>query len=156
MEIAPAEGKIGEKVYLPEIEARGEIVEKPDTGGKVRVRIGNVFLVTELSKLFKDSKSRKAKDKITSSTAFVETTPSMELDLRGMTFDEAQPALDKYLDDVSFGGLDNVTIIHGKGTGALKTKVHNHLKNHLRVKSFRLGYWNEGSYGVTIVEIKKD
>jgi len=153
---AAAFGEVGEEVYLPEINAAGEIMEKPDANGRVRVRIGNVILHTELRRLYRSAGKDKQQKQYSGQSAFVDVSPEIEIDLRGMTFDEAQPVLDKYLDDVYSARFDNVTIIHGKGTGALKTKIQNHLKNHHRVKSFRLGYWNEGSYGVTIVEIKKD
>ncbi len=149
-------GRVGEKVYLPDMQASGEIVEKPDKSGRVKVRIGNVVLLTDLRKLFSRDETHSSAQSFSGSTAYVESTPELQIDLRGLTFDEAQPALDRYLDEVSLAGLDRVSIIHGKGTGALRTKIQNHLKNHWRVKSFRLGEWNEGSYGVTIVEIKKD
>ncbi|MCD6163034.1 MAG: endonuclease MutS2 [candidate division Zixibacteria bacterium] len=153
---AAADGTEGEKVYLPDLKAIGEIVEKPEPSGKVRVRIGNVILHTEMRKLFKSSEQGEAKAPITHTNPFVNVDPSMEIDLRGMTFDEAQPVLDKYLEDVYQAHLDNVTVIHGKGTGVLRIKVQDYLKRHSKVKSFRLGNWNEGSFGVTIVEIVKD
>ncbi|MCP4582533.1 MAG: endonuclease MutS2 [candidate division Zixibacteria bacterium] len=156
IDLAAAIGQAGEKVYMPEMQASGEIVGKPDKNGRIRVKIGNVVLVTELRKLFKAKSSESAKPIYTRSAAYVDTTPETQIDLRGMTFDEAQPILDRYLDDVSIAGLERVTIVHGKGTGALRTKIQNHLKSHFRVKSFRLGNWNEGSYGATIAEIKRD
>jgi len=149
-------GKVGEKVYLPEMQASGEIVERPDKSGRIKVRVGNVVLQTELRKLFSASDTAAVPSTYSGSTAYTDSNPDLQIDLRGLTFDEAQPALDRYLDEVSLAGLEKVSIIHGKGTGALRTKIQNHLKNHYRVKSFRLGEWNEGSYGVTIVEIKKD
>jgi len=150
-----ADGRVGEKVYLPEMQASGEIVEKPDKNGRIKVKIGNVVLLTDLRKLFSGTDTPAAGPAYSGSTAFVDAAPNLQIDLRGLTFDEAQPALDRYLDEVSLAGLDKVTVIHGKGTGALRTKIQNHLKNHYRVKAFRLGEWNEGSYGVTIVELKK-
>jgi len=149
-------GEVGEKVYLPDMEAAGEIIEKPDTAGRVRVRIGSVILQTELRRLFK---KRPDDQEIKSAIAFTPTSlpePKMEIDLRGLTFEEAEPLLEKYLFDVYRAGLNSVSIIHGKGTGALRTKVQNYLKNNSHVKSFRLGHWNEGSYGVTVVEINRD
>ncbi len=146
-------GLPGERVFLREMNAVGEIIEKADRDGRVKVRIGKVTLVTDLAKL--TLKAEAAPDPAGGYRFDAEITPSLELDLRGLTFDEAQPVLDKYLDDVYLAGLDSVTIIHGKGTGALKTKIHQHLKGHSRVKSFRLGNWDEGSYGVTIVEMMK-
>ena len=79
---------------------------------------------------------------------------SPELDLRGMMTDEAVSALDRFLDDAMLANLQQVTIIHGKGTGALRAAVHQQLKNTRSVKSFRLGRYGEGEAGVTIAELK--
>ena len=76
-----------------------------------------------------------------------------DLDLRGMTGEEAIPMVDKFLDDAVLTGLHRVDIIHGKGTGALRKKVTEFLSHHPRVKSFRLGEWNEGGTGATVVEL---
>ncbi|OQX92355.1 MAG: hypothetical protein B6D58_03350 [candidate division Zixibacteria bacterium 4484_95] len=150
-------GKVGEKVYLPDIDVTGEVIEKVDRSGKIRVRVGNAIVLTELRRLFKataDDESYKAQQK--GYSIYEKAMPDMQINLRGLTYDEAQPILDKYLDDVYLAGFDSVSVIHGKGTGTLRTKIQEFLKKHHRVKSFRLGNWDEGSYGVTIVEIKKD
>ena len=77
-----------------------------------------------------------------------------ELDIRGMMTDEAIPVLEKYIDNAQMAKLNTVTIIHGKGTGALRAAVHESLKRSRQVKSFRLGRFGEGENGVTIVELK--
>lgn len=79
---------------------------------------------------------------------------SPEINLIGMTTDEAVPILDKYLDDAYLAKLSTVRIVHGRGTGALKNAVHAHLKRQKYVKSYRLGVFGEGDTGVTIVEFK--
>lgn len=76
-----------------------------------------------------------------------------ELDLRGLTGDEATPRVDKFIDDAILAGFSRVEIIHGKGTGALRKRITEFLAQHPRVKSFRLGDWNEGGDGATIVEL---
>ena len=76
-----------------------------------------------------------------------------DLDLRGMTSDEAIPIVDKFLDTAMLAGLNRVDIIHGKGTGALRKKISDYLAKNPRVKSFRLGEWNEGGTGATVVEL---
>jgi len=76
-----------------------------------------------------------------------------ELDLRGMTGDEALSHVDKFIDSAILSGLNRVDIIHGKGTGSLRKKVSEFLSSHARVRSFRLGDWNEGGMGVTIVDL---
>ena len=77
-----------------------------------------------------------------------------DINLIGKTVDEALPLLDKYLDDAYLSHLPQVTVIHGRGTGALKNAVHTHLKKTKYVKSFRIGTFGEGDQGVTIVEFK--
>ena len=80
---------------------------------------------------------------------------STSVNLIGKTVDEAIPELDKYLDDAYLAHLPQVTVIHGRGTGALKNAVHQHLKKLKYVGSYRLGTFGEGDQGVTIVEFKK-
>lgn len=77
-----------------------------------------------------------------------------EIDLRGMTGEEAVAAVDKFLDGVTLAALPSVNIIHGKGTGALRRRITGFLKGDPRVKSFRLGEWNEGGSGATIVQLQ--
>ena len=77
-----------------------------------------------------------------------------EINLIGMTVDQAMPVLEKYLDDAYLAHMSQVTVIHGRGTGALRTAAHNHLKRTKYVKSFRLGEFGEGDMGVTIVNFK--
>jgi len=76
-----------------------------------------------------------------------------ELRLRHLTVDEAAFRLDQYLNDAFMAGLPSVRIVHGKGTGALRQAVHEALDKHPLVKSYRLGDYGEGDYGVTIVEL---
>ena len=80
---------------------------------------------------------------------------STEINLLGMTVDEALPALDKYLDDAYLAHLPSVRIVHGKGTGALRNAVQNHLKRIKYVASYRLGEYGEGDAGVTIAVFKE-
>jgi len=77
-----------------------------------------------------------------------------ELDIRGMAVDEALPVLDNFLDAAYMGNLPNARIIHGKGTGVLRSAVQEELRRCKYVKSFRLGVYGEGESGVTIVEFK--
>ena len=78
-----------------------------------------------------------------------------EIDLRGQLLEDAVFAAEKYIDEAFLGGLVNVTIIHGKGTGVLRKGIHDMLKTNPCVKSYRLGVYGEGETGVTVVELKK-
>ncbi|HBG56174.1 MAG TPA: endonuclease MutS2, partial [Ruminococcaceae bacterium] len=80
--------------------------------------------------------------------------PAMELDLRGQTAEEAVMNLDRFIDSAVLSGVDRLTVIHGKGTGVLRSAVQKRLRNHPGVKSFRLGTYGEGESGVTIVQLK--
>ena len=81
-------------------------------------------------------------------------TISPEINLIGMTTDQAIMTLDKYLDDAYISHISPVRVVHGKGTGALRAAVHQCLKSHPSVKSYRLGAYGEGEAGVTVVELK--
>jgi DNA mismatch repair protein MutS2 len=78
----------------------------------------------------------------------------LELDLRGERFENAIQRVEKYIDDALLAGYPRVSIIHGKGTGALRTGVQDYLKNHRFVKSIRFGEASEGGSGVTVAELK--
>ena len=78
----------------------------------------------------------------------------MEVDVRGMTLDEAIAAVDIYLADATLAGLNEVSIIHGKGTGVLRTGIQRHLRTHMNVKKYRDGMYGEGEQGVTVVTLK--
>lgn len=78
----------------------------------------------------------------------------MEVDVRGMTLDEAIAAVDIYLADATLAGLNEVSIIHGKGTGVLRTGIQRHLRTHMNVRKYRDGMYGEGEQGVTVVTLK--
>ena len=78
----------------------------------------------------------------------------MELDIRGCACDDGVYQLDAFIDQAVMSNISTITIIHGKGTGLLRTAVHRRLRSHPSVKNFRLGLFGEGEDGVTIVELK--
>ena len=90
----------------------------------------------------------------TSSVQLAHKPVSLSVDLHGYTVEEAIVELDKYLDDAFLAGLHEVSVIHGKGTGALRSGIHQFLRRHPHVESFRLGKYGEGEGGVTIVTLK--
>ena len=78
----------------------------------------------------------------------------LEIDVRGMTVDEASLEIDRFIDNALLSSVANFTIIHGKGTGALRKGIHTFLRKHPSVRTFRVGTFGEGENGVTIVELK--
>ena len=114
---------------------------------KINVHVTNLKLVDEQSYEIERS-----------GTAAIGMSKAMSIsprtDIRGMNVEEAIMALGKYLDDAAMAGLTEVTVVHGKGTGVLRSGVHQYLKTNHHVKSFRLGQYGEGETGVTIVTLK--
>jgi DNA mismatch repair protein MutS2 len=151
-----AQGLPGEKVIIKGIEAHGEVLEPADSSGRVRVKIGNATMLTDLENLIRKSDPSQQLPKSIDIKTTYSPNPGLEVDIRGLTFDEAEPIIEKYLDDAGNAGLENVCIIHGKGTGALRQKVQKYLDQNPFILSHRLGNWNEGSSGVTIVTLKKE
>ena len=114
---------------------------------KVTVSEDEVFLL-------ENQKTEKPAVSARSNIALRTESTSVELDLRGMMTDEAIPILERYLDNALMNKLQKITVIHGKGTGALRKAVQQSLKTNKTVKSYRLGVFGEGENGVTIVELK--
>lgn len=132
---------------------QGVVVSDPDRENRVLVQWGDVRLKVPVNALKPAEAPKKSKAK--GLTSFhVERTVRDEIDLRGMTADEAIEAVEEYLGDAMSTGYNSVRIIHGKGTGVLRREIGNYLKRHRLVKSQRLGSWNEGDVGVTVVELK--
>ncbi len=150
--------KEGSNVRITTLGHEGVVVRPPDKEGNVLVQAGLMKVLVHMSNL-EPSKGKKenqpASYRSGGGVGLVEKTKNMspEIDLRGCTIDEAKALIDKYLDDASCANFSPVSIIHGKGTGALRAGIHAFLKGHRHVKSFRLGSLGEGDTGVTIVEV---
>ena len=151
----------GDEVYIKNIGKRGTVTNGPDAKGNVTVSAGLLTTKTHVSNLVlaegqgamftsKEGKSMPAR-------AYRPSAPvafSPEIDLRGQTGDDAWFACDKYLDDALLAGVHQVTLVHGKGTGALRAYLQNMLKKDARVSAYRNGKIGEGDAGVTVVELK--
>ena len=118
---------------------------------KLTVKAGEVRLIEEVEKETKSGPTRHVQTNIRTTGGRAAST---ELDIRGMMTDEAELVVDQFLDHALMSKLNLVTIIHGKGTGALRQAVRQQLKRHPAVKSFRPGRYGEGEDGVTVVELK--
>lgn len=147
----------GEEVYVTTLSQKAVVISGPDSKGDVLVQAGIMKINVPLKKLMKDPNAKKDVKKTGAARIAQQKSFSVSssIDLRGQTVDEAMYNLDKYLDDAFLAGLGSVTIIHGKGTGALREGIQSQLRNHPYVKSMRIGNYNEGGTGVTIVEIKR-
>lgn len=149
--------KVGDEVYVPKFSQQATVVGNPSRQGEVPVQIGNMKLTVHLSELQAIAPSKKSPKPAGSVGKLVtdkSTTIKSEIDVRGLTVDEALEYVDKYLDDAYLSSLGQVSIIHGKGTGALRAAIKTMLKKHPHVASSRLGGFSEGGNGVTIVELK--
>ena len=149
---------IGDRVRVLSLNLEGTVSTLPNPKGDLFVQMGilrsqvninDLEYIGEAENLQKGMTTGGGKLRMSKSAAV-----STEINLIGMTVDEAIAHLDKYLDDAYLAHVPSVRIVHGKGTGALRTAVHQYLKRYKHVKSFRLGTFGEGDAGVTIAEFK--
>lgn len=156
--VSPKKLQVGDTVKVMSLGGtEGIVTSLPDKDGNVSVQMG--FLSTKVNvKNLELSKTAEGAEKPQQSS-FGSFSPkamtvSPELNLIGMTTDEAVLSLDKYLDDAYLAHLPSCRIVHGRGTGALKEAVHSRLRKVKYVKEYRLGVFGEGSDGVTVVTFK--
>lgn len=146
--------KVGDSVRVYSMNKEGEVLEEPKNG-KVMLQIGSVKMRFPLEDL-EIIKPKQPKQQQT--TLDIESRATRravsELDLRGVTVMEAERMVDEYIDECSLSGLKVVSVIHGKGTGALRAAVQQRLKRNKLVESYRLGTFGEGESGVSIVTLK--
>ena len=161
--LKPEQLKIGDSVKIVTMGLTGTVSSLPDHKGNLFVQCGimrsqanvkDLMRIADetppgISALQKSRSGHSGKIKMSKSMSI-----SSEINLLGRTVDEALVELDKYLDDAYLAHLPNVRVVHGKGTGALRSAVHSHLKKIRYVKSYRLGEFGEGDSGVTIVTFK--
>ena len=148
--------KKGDTVIVRKLNQKGYIISDVDSSQTVTVQIGLIKTKVNKSDLIKTKSEEELKQENRTSKMVKLKTSSINpsIDLRGFTLDEALMELDKYLDDAFMSSLNQVEIIHGKGTGVLREGVSKFLKKHKHIKEFRLGAFNEGGDGVTIVKFK--
>ena len=155
----PRSLKKGDSVLIADIDKRAVLLEEPKNGEvlvqtgviKTRVSIKNLRLIEE-SGVSKGKTQKGSLKRNVKSNANVKAVT--DIDLRGLTAQEAVMELDMALDSAVLSGIHQVTIIHGKGTGVLRAEVHKYLKRCKYVKTYRLGVFGEGESGVTIAELK--
>ena len=156
----PSDFRLGESVKVHSLNLTGTVSSLPDAKGNMWIQMGILRSQIHISDLeiIEEPMTMTEKQRQRTSTSKMKMGKSMsvspEINLLGKTVDEALAELDKYLDDAYLAHLSPVRIVHGKGTGALRTGIHNYLKRLKYVKSYRLGAFGEGDAGVTIVEFK--
>lgn len=175
-QLSPSDLHIGDRVKVLSLGMQGTVTKLPDRQNKVGVQCGimnsqiplkDLALIDEETGMTIDSQAKKkassALKRAYESRSYAAETSgidlsramniSPEINLLGMTTDEALMALDKYLDDARMSHLDTVRVVHGKGTGALRNAVQNYLRKQSFVRSYRGGDFGEGDAGVTIVNL---
>lgn len=149
---------IGDAVHVISLGLDGTLTSLPDSSGMVGVQMGILSSNVSINDITFTAAGPKPKEesRVKASGYKLNKAASIrpELNLIGEKVADALPILDKYLDDAYLSHLAQVTIIHGRGTGALRNAIHSHLKNVSYVKSFRTGEYGEGDHGVTIVEFR--
>ena len=165
------EVKVGQEVCIAELNQLATVLALPDKNGDVLVRAGIIKTKVPLKGLKQPEKlvrepqpKTKAQQRYSRLTGDanrpngrverVQRSAKMECNLLGLTVDEALPEVDSFIDRAILNGQTVVYLIHGNGTGALRTAIHKHLRGNRMVKSFRLGRYGEGESGVTVVELK--
>ena len=157
--VLPRALRKGDEVIIVSLGKRAVVLETPAKGAKVSVQAGIIKTKIAMSdlQLVEEETHVSAEGKKKSAESYrmsVCRDFRDEIDLRGMTGDEAWSKVDKYFDEAAIAGFHTVRLIHGKGTGALRNALWAYLKTDRRVKTFRIGQFGEGDGGVTVVELK--
>lgn len=149
--------KLGQTVQMTKLRQKGQVVKLPNANGEVLIQAGIMKVMVPLTELKLVPEEKKISPRYSGSAGLglqkAEELRS-EIDLRGMLVEEGTEALDKYMDDAVLGGIGQIYVIHGKGTGAMRAGIQDFLKGHPHVHSYRLGEYGEGDSGVTVVELK--
>lgn len=156
--VLPRPLKAGDTVLIKSLGTQGTVVALKDSKGNVEVQAGlmktkvpeNTLRLVGAKKAKPQSLTRKVKP----ATDFAAKSAKTSVDLRGMDSEQAIMELDMFIDSVVRSGLNEFTIIHGKGTGTLRRAVQTHLRTHPNIRTFRTGVYGEGEEGVTIAELK--
>ena len=152
--------KLGTRVKLVRLGQNGEVATLPDSRGNLRVQVGALKMSANIKDLMlienekagnKERKKRQYNQIKTRKTRSV----GMSINLIGKNLDDATVEMEKYLDDAYLAGLKNVTIVHGRGEGILKSGLRDALKHNRCVKSFKSAPYNQGGEGATLVELKE-
>ena len=150
--------QVGDTILLPDTDTKATVLTLPDNKNRIQVQAGimKMKISAEGVRLVKEKQINVPKSVVRKTGVDSKKTrsASLEIDVRGMTVDEATLDVDRFIDNALLGSMNSFTIIHGKGTGALRKGIHTFLRRHPSVRTFRVGLFGEGEDGVTIVELK--
>lgn len=153
----PRDLKAGDTVLIFDIDKKATVL-RPAEGNPPEVLVQAGILQTRVPltnlRLVQEKQQKKMFRTVTRNVSRAQAPAATEVDVRGMTAEEALMEVDRAIDAAVLSGVGQLTVIHGKGTGVLRSAVQTHLKNYPQVKSYRLGTFGEGESGVTIVEMK--
>ncbi len=158
--VLPRPLKTGDRVFVKTLGSEAEVISIDEKKNTVQVQSGMIKMKADISDLRLIGAKKQPKKQMggmrTVHTGSSNATASSNssIDLRGTTVEEAMLDLDKFIDGVLRTGLNQITIIHGKGTGALRKGIHVYLRKHPNIRTFRVGTFGEGEEGVTIAELK--
>lgn len=145
---------LGADVVLIDLGTPAVVLSLPDSKGELMIQAGIIKMKVHVSQLKASDTAKKKTATSVHAKRASGSQASLECDVRGLSLDEALMEVDNYLDMAVMNGLTEVSIIHGKGTGVLRSGIQKHLKQLPHVKSYRLGIYGEGESGVTIVTLK--
>ena len=151
----PSAVKPGDAVRVLSVGREATVLKPPDARGEVLVQAGAMRMSVKLADLRSVQKKPERPRPAAVRRTLAEPERSfLSLDLRGRMVDEATVEIDRFIDDAELAGVKEITLIHGKGTGALRAGVQAYLRTHPQVKSFRIGAYGEGDAGVTVVTLR--
>ena len=152
----PKNLKAGDTVMILNLNQKGTVLDAPDKDGQVQIQAGIMKIKMHITQLRLVDEQKAMVDTIQSArvTGVKTGNVKLELDIRGHNIEEATEKVDKYIDEAVLAGLHEVSLIHGKGTGVLRKGIHDFLRNHAHVASYRLGKYGEGETGVTVVTLQ--
>ncbi len=148
--------KVGDRVTIADIDKQGDVLSLPDADGYVFVQAGIIKTKVKVENLRLEENAKPKVDRSSGRRTLSRSKEPVrtELDLRGMTADEGVMEMERFIDTAVVSGINIITVIHGKGTGVLRRAVHDALRGHKNVHTYRLGVFGEGEDGVTVIELK--
>ncbi len=152
----PKKLRLGQEVLITTLGQKGSVIALPDQRGEVQLQVGIIKMTANIDdlRIVEQTSNTKKKQRTKYGGDISAVVAKREVDLRGQTLEEAMFNLDKYLDDALLSHHNQVTVIHGIGTGVLKRGLTDFLRRHSHVKTMRPGAFGEGGAGVTIVTLK--